>query len=87
MAFGVGHEEDEEGFSNWFPDDPKNHIEELLDKLLKEKLFSKPKYAYFIDMGMEFSIYDINTKEIIYEGSVNSFIEDLMENMNVQDDN
>jgi hypothetical protein len=93
MAFGVGSDEDQSGFDNWFPDDIKpSKIEVLFFKLNQAKLLAKPKFGFYIDMGGEFYIYEgdpednVVMNKNIYEGNIHQFIHELMEYFNVRDD-
>jgi hypothetical protein len=89
MAFGVGQDDIEGSFSNWFPDMKPDQIEELLEKLNEYKLIKEPKYGFHIDGGGEFTIYSGDPEdpdEFLYEGHIHGFIYDLMKYFNVRND-
>lgn len=58
-------------------------MKELIEKIIEEN-----NLKYYIDMGGELTIYKIeyNKMETIYEGSVTSFLETVMQHFNIEKD-
>lgn len=57
-----------------------------MDKIL-EKLKKEENLAYFIDAGYELTIYKKDTEIEIYEGTIFDFIEMVMKELKIKDDN
>jgi hypothetical protein len=56
---------------------------EIIEKILEES-----NLKYYIDMGGELSIYktEYDKIETIYEGSITSFLEEVMKHFNIKKD-
>ena len=64
----------------------KHRKESNMDKIL-EKLKKEENLAYFIDAGYELTIYKKDTEIEIYEGTIFDFIEMVMKELKIKDDN
>ena len=63
-------------------------MDDLVTRLYQNKLSKGEDLFYFIDMGYEFYIFkgeEEENREMLYQGNMFSFIQEMMEHFNVKD--